>query len=398
MVVAPVSGALRVVLLGVLLAAWQPPAVAGTLPGSRPFAARSVWNMPLPPDTRYTAVPGLAGTAVGLSAWLEPDGVSVPVFHASQADRLVAVLHHPDPWSMLARGRWRTAGNPPAVDAVIRREAGPTFPYPFHVYVSQSAHRARLPDDYDPVDAFRRPGVFAVRAPAEARPTRGADGHLVIVQPDGRVFEAYGAIVLADGSIVAQSFKLTDPGLAGDGFQNGVTASMVPVYAGLILTPELAAGRIEHAIKLLAPARLLSPACVYPALTFDRRATGEVPGYSGSLPMGARLALPPGLDATALGLRTPIGRMVAAAAQTYGMIVVDRGGEGLTLVTEAGSAPGLAWTPAAQDDLDRIVAALRRAEPPPGLYATSRELQTGRAQASGQEPGCATARTGQKAD
>ena len=42
--------------------------------------------------------------------------------------------------------------------------------------------------------------------------------------------------------------------------------------------------------------------------------------------MGARVALPRELDLNALGLRTPQGQAIAAAAQKYGFIINDRNG------------------------------------------------------------------------
>jgi hypothetical protein len=79
------------------------------------------------------------------------------------------------------------------------------------------------------------------------------------------------------------------------------------------------------------PARFLSPQIAYPAFAFDRNALTEMPPYSGSLPMGTRLAIPADTDLDSLSLKTSSGRTIAAAARRYGFIIVDRGGEGFTL-------------------------------------------------------------------
>jgi hypothetical protein len=89
-------------------------------------------------------------------------------------------------------------------------------------------------------------------------------------------------------------------------------------------------------MKIVVPAGILHPSYVYPALTFDRGATTESPGYSGDIPMGARLAIPHNLDLNSLGLTTSFGKIIAKAAQTHGFIVTDRGGSGITVVTESG--------------------------------------------------------------
>jgi hypothetical protein len=102
---------------------------------------------------------------------------------------------------------------------------------------------------------------------------------------------------------------------------------MLPNYAGLIQDEEMKAG-INHAMAISAPASVLTPRIDGPAATFDRDALTTHPPYSGSLPMGARLALRPG---TSLSLLTPEGRAIAKAAAGYGFIISERGGSGITL-------------------------------------------------------------------
>jgi hypothetical protein len=101
---------------------------------------------------------------------------------------------------------------------------------------------------------------------------------------------------------------------------------MLPSFAGLIRTGELRDGRIPHALAAQVPASMLKRAFVWPAYAIDRDA-----GYSGTLPMGALLAIPPSVDVDDLGL-SPLGKVVAHAAQDYGVYVVDRGGSGSTIL------------------------------------------------------------------
>ncbi|WP_431858571.1 acyltransferase family protein [Azospirillum sp.] len=329
----------------------------------RPFRADSPWNTPIPPTAARTPVPGLAALPVGLSSWLDPDASSIPIFTAAATDPLVRVLHNDRTWVMVANGAWRHTGNGAATEAEIRRTATPVFP-PHHPYVSQSAERLKLPVRFDKV-TVPRGGQF-VRAPRGVHPSLNADGHMVVRQPDGRMLETFATVVLSDGTIVCQTFKITDPGGMGDGRQNGVTASMIPVYAGLIRRAEFRAGAIEHAVKIVVPAGLLDTAFVYPALAFDRGARTEQPPYSGTLPMGARLALPADADLERLGLTTAFGRLLARTASSYGFIVVDRGGAGVTLMVEYGPHdPALdRWDQGHSEDLARIFANLSRVEPP----------------------------------
>lgn len=323
----------------------------------RPFRADSPWNCPIPPGAQYERAPGLDATPIGLSTWLAPDHVSVPVARATDKDPEVAVLHNPRTWEGVRSGRWRGVRNPPPIEREILAGSGSRFPYAFHPYVSRSAYSHVLPETYRRIDRRRDAPLF-IRVPKGARPTGNADGHFVVFQPDGRAFESFGTIVLADGSVVALSYNLTDPASAGDGIENGVTASMIPVYAGLLRQRDLDSGRIDHALKVVVPAALLHTSFVYPATSFDRGALREAPPYSGGLPMGARLALPPGADPRALGLETALGQAIAAAAATFGMIVVDRGGEGVTIVAEGDLSGDVKWSEAGQRDLQAIARAL----------------------------------------
>ena len=70
---------------------------------------------------------------------------------------------------------------------------------------------------------------------------------------------------------------------------------------------------------------------VWPAFAFDRDA-----GYSGRIPMGALLAIPAWVDIDRLGLSTK-GKVIARAAQDYGVYVADRGGSGITFLAELGN-------------------------------------------------------------
>ena len=80
-----------------------------------------------------------------------------------------------------------------------------------------------------------------------------------------------------------------------------------------------------------APPAMLKRRAVWPAFAFDRDA-----GYSGRIPMGALLAIPAWVDIDQLGLSTK-GKVIARAAQDYGVYVADRGGSGITFLAELGN-------------------------------------------------------------
>lgn len=339
----------------------------------RPLADSSPWNTPIPHGARYEEVPPLGGYDIGLTSWLHT-AASVALHRATVADPRVPIRWVRDSWEPVNTGRWARWGNPAQLEAEILERSEPVNRYPGNPYSTQ--HPARhwnsavsgLPPRFA---RWRQAGELLAHVPEGALPPPDGDGMTVILQPDGRALELYSPVKLSSGAWVSQMFTLTDSvnGL-GIGAENGRRASMVPAYAGVITEANLAAGRIPHALALMVPASLLAPAFVGPALAFD-----SDPNYSGSLPMGARLALPRDLDPGRLGVRSRLGRLIAEAARTYGMFVVDRGGEGVSIVTE--HAPGSALlgadTPQERADLKTILRALRACRVQAGSAASGQD-------------------------
>jgi hypothetical protein len=116
----------------------------------------------------------------------------------------------------------------------------------------------------------------------------------------------------------------------------GATATSLPVIAGTIMISELKAGEIPHALAMNIP---WAKPNVYsfPAQRTDGRSTDP-----NAIPEGARFRLDPTLDLNALNL-PPMTRMIAVAAQRYGMIVRDQTGHAISLFAEnpgpTGSSP-----------------------------------------------------------
>jgi len=119
---------------------------------------------------------------------------------------------------------------------------------------------------------------------------------------------------------------------------NGRRASMLPSFAGLIRRGEISSGRIPHALAVQMSKSLLTQQAMWPAYAFDRNS-----GYTGTLPMGALLAIPSWVNVDQLPL-TATGKVIAHAAQDYGIYVVDRnGGGGMTMLAQLGD-PEIRWS------------------------------------------------------
>jgi hypothetical protein len=99
----------------------------------------------------------------------------------------------------------------------------------------------------------------------------------------------------------------------------GVTASSLPVVGGLITLSDLAAGQINHAIALMVPQTAKG------IFSFPAQRTDGVSTAADAIPEGARFRLPASLNLAAINM-PPITRMIAQAAQTYGLIVNDQTG------------------------------------------------------------------------
>ncbi len=168
------------------------------------------------------------------------------------------------------------------------------------------------------------------------------------VKPDGTFESNTGMTYALDGDGVFRTEEF--PVVNGESihFHGPSRASGVPAIAGLVLYDEVLAGEIRH--KLACAIRF--PAFqefVFPAAWTD----GPVPG---GIPEGAVIQLDPALDLSSFDLR-PGEKVVARAAQRYGMVVVDYA-DGSTLYGEGlWGQPGRSWNGVLRDHgagLDRI--------------------------------------------
>jgi hypothetical protein len=299
-----------------------------------------------------------------LDTWDPGSNWVVPFYVTGKDDPKVRLLYNPQAWAAVHAGSWRRSGNDAGVEATIFATSSDRFPDHGNVFSSTSPSDWVSPTSYTRAPAAATSGA-TFHVPASGfLPAAGADGHMAIRQPTGQVLETYGTIVLSDGTIVALSYAITEAGQSGngDGRQSGQTASMLPSYAGAVLDSEIESG-INHAMAITVPPTLLAPKFVYPAYAIDRDALTNSNPYSGSLPMGTRLALPAGSKVSDLHLTTATGRAIAQAAQQYGFLIVDRGGGGITIRVRPAAKPSVpalhAFDEQLNRDLAKIFASLR---------------------------------------
>lgn len=287
----------------------------------RPFSATSRWNTPITgySNVTWASTSAMSGFGTFFSTWSKSGWSSVS--QATDADPLVTLYFNYDAWRNVKSGAWKRSGNSAAVEKQIRAS-------------SDQAWRSYQGNQYSTTDpsGYKMPAVFhkrtdpywslKARVPANALPTPNADGHMTIFQPNGWVLETYATIKLSNGDLVSIFASYTDGRGDGTGAANGRRAAMIPNYAGLIRNGEISSGQISHAMALILGPEALAKAVVWPAAAMDRSPSN----YTGSLPMGTMLAIKPTVDVNSLGLSTTAGKIIAKAAQTYGFVVVDRGG------------------------------------------------------------------------
>lgn len=251
-----------------------------------PFSPDSFWNTPLPRD-----------------ASVDPSSKRVVAHLVAEVDAEEAA--HRGPWV-------NTSSN-----SIPVYEVGPGQPT-VHVTLDHQP-------DKDLIRAWS-----AVPLPASAMPAKGSDQHLVVYQPStDRLWEFYELNRRADGwhaqwggamrDVSKSSGVYTEGSWPGAKTYWGASATSLSILGGLIRIDELRRGEIDHVLALSVPrprAHVYArPAQREDGLTSDPAALTE----------GARLRIDPNVDLDKLGLTRP-ARIIAEAAQKYGMIVRDKAG------------------------------------------------------------------------
>jgi len=171
----------------------------------------------------------------------------------------------------------------------------------------------------------------AVPLPAEAKPARGTDRHLVVWQPStDKLWEFWGLEKTGAGWQAKWGGAIekasSDSGAYGPeawpGAQPGwgASASSLSIAGGLITLEDLEKGQINHALAIALP-NVRAGVYASPAQRSDGGSTEPL-----SLPEGAHLRLDPSLDLASLHL-PKLTLMLAEAAQRYGIVVRDQAEE-----------------------------------------------------------------------
>jgi hypothetical protein len=152
----------------------------------------------------------------------------------------------------------------------------------------------------------------------EGGPNASGDRHVLVVDTGTcRLYELWDAHPRGDGSWHAGSgavFDLRGNALRPAGWTSADAAGL-PVTPGLVRYEEVAAGRIDHAIRVTVPHS--QNRYVWPA-----RHAASSSGDAALPPMGLRLRLKSTVDTSRLPTQA---RVIAQAMKVYGVIVADNG-------------------------------------------------------------------------
>ena len=167
-----------------------------------------------------------------------------------------------------------------------------------------------------------------VPIPPNAKPSEGTDATLVVYQPSSdKLWEFWRASHTESGwqaawggaiqSVSNNKGAYDSEAWAGAKPWWGSSASSLSIAGGLITLEDLERGAIDHALSLAIP-NVRAGVYSSPAQRTDGTSASSL-----SLPEGAHLRLDPSLDLEKLKM-PPLTRMIARAAQRYGIFVRDR--------------------------------------------------------------------------
>ncbi len=188
-------------------------------------------------------------------------------------------------------------------------------------YTTVPGTQPRVPVSFE-FDEESDPGPYPIpaSAPIEGGPAGDGDRHVLVIDRDDCVlYELFDARPQDGGaSWTAGSgarFDLDSNGLRPNGFTSADAAGL-PVFPGLARFDEVAAGRIDHALRFTV--KQTRNKHIFPA-RHDAGSSGKnLP------PMGMRVRLKPGFNTDSL---PPQARLVAEAMQFYGLILADNGSD-----------------------------------------------------------------------
>lgn len=185
-------------------------------------------------------------------------------------------------------------------------------------YTVVDATTPAVPVSFD-YDDESDPGPYPIppNAPIEGGPNADGDRHVLVVDRSScRLYELYDAHPNPDGSWHAGSgatWDLRSNALRPDSWTSADAAGL-PILPGLVRYDEVAAGEIDHAIRVTA--RATQNTHLWPARHHAGSANPDLP------PMGLRLRLKASVDITGFPAEVQV---ILRAMQRYGLIVADNG-------------------------------------------------------------------------
>jgi hypothetical protein len=168
----------------------------------------------------------------------------------------------------------------------------------------------------------------AVPIPPGAKPAAGGDGSLTVWQPStDKLWDFWQLSQATTGSWSAKwggemESVSTNPGYfnhVGETTSWGATATGLPLLGGLVTIADVNRGYIDHALAMAIPMAQHS-LFAWPAQRTDGGYTAGT-----AIPEGTMFRLDPTLNIASLNLPTVV-RLLAQAAQTYGIVVRDQSG------------------------------------------------------------------------
>jgi hypothetical protein len=258
------------------------------------------------------------------------------------------------PWNTPIASGARYDANSAQMIATIGRSNGGVltsdpnqYSYPVY-YVDKNTPRWDVPclsfncTVVTPSGVQRVPVLEGIPIPADALPSTGTDGQIIVIDRDTGTEYDLWQVQRTTSGWTASNGSIYNINWDGAPARYGSRGAGVPYYAGLVRPWEIRQGRIEHAIAFAYP----MPArdrCVFPASKTDGNSDDPF-----AIPEGARLQLDPSLteaDFDRMGLdRT--GKIIARAMQEYGMIMIDISGRPKIIAENLEDNPlaGEQWT------------------------------------------------------
>jgi hypothetical protein len=193
------------------------------------------------------------------------------------------------------------------------------YGFPYSVV---GAGQRRLPVHYTAYGEESDPGPFPVppRAPVEGGNRSDGDRHVLVVdRASCKLHELYRAFYVAKpqphwNADSGTSWDLRSAARRPDGWTSADAAGL-PIFPGLVRYDEVAAGQLDHAIRVTFEST--RDAWVHPA----SHCAGDTSNPSAP-PMGLRLRLKAGYG---LGRLSGAAKTIALAMKRYGLIVADNG-------------------------------------------------------------------------